>query len=83
MFKNFTPINNNILVELIEKEKTTPGGIIIPGEGQEKTQQATVLHSGKSTQLAPEDKVYFKKYKGTVLDEKHLVLEEEDILGIL
>lgn len=83
MFSKFIPINDNILVELLPVEQKTSGGIIIPGQAQEKTQQAIVLHSGKSTQLAPEDKIYFKKYMGTALDDKHLVLREEDILGIL
>lgn len=83
MFTKFIPINENVLVLLIEKEKTTSGGIIIPGEAQEKTQIGTILHAGKSEQVKVEDKVYFKKYAGTALDDKHLVLKETDILGIL
>ena len=83
MFKHFKPINDNILVELAEKETKTSGGIIVPTEAQEKTQQAKVLHAGKSEQLLVGDKIFFKKYVGTSLDEKHLILREEDILGIL
>ena len=83
MFKNFKPINDNVLVELIESEKKTAGGIIVPVEAQEKTQKAKVIHAGKSEQVKSEDKIFFKKYLGTALDDKYLVLREEDILGIL
>lgn len=83
MFSKFKPINDNVLVELIEKEKTTAGGIIIPGEVQEKTQQAVVVHAGKSVQLVSGNKIYFKKYIGIALDEKLVVLKEEDILGVI
>jgi chaperonin GroES len=83
MFQNFKPINDNVLVELIEKEKTTAGGIIIPGEAQEKSQQAIVVHAGKSEQVIAGDKVFFKKYFGLNLDEKLVVLKEEEILGVM
>lgn len=83
MFKNFKPINDNILVELEPKETKTSGGIIVPTESQEKTTKAVVLHSGKSNQLKVGDKIFFKRFMGTSLDENHLVLREEDILGVL
>lgn len=83
MFKNFKPINDNVLVELEPKETKTSGGIIVPTEAQEKTTKATVLHCGKSTQLCVGDKIFFKRFMGTSLDDNHLVLREEDILGVL
>jgi chaperonin GroES len=83
VFKTFKPINNNILVEIIEAEKTTASGIIVPVEAQEKTQKAKVVHPGKSDQVCFNETVFFKKYMGTALDDKYLVLREEDILGIL
>lgn len=83
MFKHFKPINEYILIELCPIEKTTSGGIIIPTEAQEKTQQGIVLHAGSSEQVLIGDKVFFKKYMGTSLDDKHLVLSEKDILGVL
>lgn len=83
MFKTFKPINDNILVELEPKETKTSGGIIVPTEAQEKTTRATVIHPGKSDQLCYGEKIFFKRFMGTTLDEKYLVLREEDILGIL
>jgi chaperonin GroES len=83
MFNTFKPINDNILVELEPKETKSASGIYFPTEAQEKTQKATVLHAGKSEQLVVGNKIFFKKYMGTALDDKYLVLREEDILGIL
>ncbi len=83
MFKNFKPINDNILVELEPKETKTSGGIIVPTEAQEKTTKAIVIHAGKSQQLIIGDKISFKKFMGTALDDKYLVLREEDVLGVL
>ena len=83
MFKNFKPINDYVLVQLIVADKKTSGGIIIPGESQESTHKATILHAGKSEQLTLGDKVIFKKYLGTALDDKYIVLKEEEILGVM
>ena len=43
MYAKFRPINENVLVKLIEKEKTTSGGLYIPEDAQEKNQKATVI----------------------------------------
>ncbi len=83
MFKNFKPINDNILVELEPKETKTASGLFVPTEAQEKTQKGKVIHPGKSEQLCFGERVFFKKYSGIALDETYLVLCEKDILGIL
>lgn len=83
MFSNFKPINENVLVELVEQDTKTLGGILIPAEAQEKNQTAKVIHPGKSTQLVAGDMVYYKKYIGHALDDKFMVLREEEILGVL
>ncbi len=83
MFEKFKPINDNILIEVVEKEKTTTGGIIIPDQSQEKSQFGIVIHAGKSEQLIAGDKVYFKKYFGLSLNEKLIILKEEEILGVV
>ena len=83
MFSKFKPINDNILVELKPKEVTSAAGIIIPDQAQDKNQMAIVVHAGKSNQVKAGDTVYYKKYLGHALDDIHLVLREEEILGIL
>jgi chaperonin GroES len=83
MFDTFKPINDNVLVELEPKETKTASGLYVPTEAQEKTQKGTVINPGRTTQLQIGDRVFFKKYMGTALDDKYLVLQKEDILGIL
>ena len=89
MFKNFKPIIDNVLVELEPKETKTSGGIIVPTEAQEKTTKAIVIELSEKLTMSGDcylnigDKIFFKKFMGTALDEKYLVLREEDILGIL
>ncbi len=83
MFSKFRPINENILVKLIEKETKTSGGLFIPDDAQEKNQKAIVICPGNSKQLMVDDNVFYKKYMGTALDEQYLILKEEDILGVL
>lgn len=81
MFSNFIPINDNVLIELVEKEQKTQGGILIPDEAQEDNQVAVVIHAGNSKQLISGDRVYYKKYIGHPLNDTLLVLREEEILG--
>lgn len=58
MYAKFKPINDNILVMLTPPETKTSGGIIIPNDAQEKTQNAMVVHAGKSDQLREGHMIY-------------------------
>ena len=90
------PLGDRILVEILEAEEITKGGIVLPDTAQEKQQQAKVVAVGKGRVsddgkvIAPEvkagDLVLYGKYSGTELkiDERSLMmLKEEDILGIV
>ncbi len=90
------PLQDRILVKRLEGEAKTEGGIIIPDSAQEKPQKGKVLavgkgkvgDDGKPRPLAVEkgDEILFSKYAGTeiTLDgEEHLILREEDVLGIV
>ena len=83
MFGKFRPINDNVLVKLVEKETKTSSGLFIPEAAQEKNQKAIVVCPGNSKQLNVDDNIFYKKYMGTALDEQYLLLKEEDILGVL
>ena len=90
------PLQDRIIVQRIEEDQTTKGGIIIPDSAKEKPQEgkAIAVGNGKITddgKLQPldvkkGDRVLFSKYAGTevTLDgEDHLIIREDDVLGIL
>lgn len=92
----FQPLYDRVLVERVEVEVATPGGLILPETGKEKPCQGYVIskghgrisEDGKITPLAVNvnDKVLFGKYAGTDIklnDKEYLMMREEDILGII
>ncbi len=92
----FTPLHDRVLVERIEAEEKTAGGIIIPDTAKEKPQEGLVVaagsgaknEDGKVTPLDVKagDKILFGKWSGTEvkIDGKDLlIMKESDILGIV
>jgi chaperonin GroES len=90
------PLHNRLLVERVDPETKTAGGIIIPDTAKEKPQEGKVLSVGKGSQdkagkvvpldVKAGDKVLFTKYGGTEvkLDGKdYIILKEDDVLGII
>ena len=90
------PLNDRILVKRLEEESKTKGGIIIPDSAKEKPAQGEVIAVGDgklnddgkrmALQVKTGDRVLFAKYAGTevkINDEEHLVMREDDILGII
>jgi chaperonin GroES len=90
------PLGDRILVKRIEEEDKTSGGIIIPDSAKEKPQEGKVIAVGKGRRLddgklQPLDvkrgnRVLFGKYAGTevtVEGEEHLIIREDDVLGIM
>ena len=93
---NVKPLGDRVLVEILEAEEVTKGGIVLPDTAQEKPQQAKVVSVGKGKlsddgkvlplEVKEGDVVLFGKYSGTELkidDRSLLMLKEEDILGIV
>jgi chaperonin GroES len=93
---NVRPLNDRVLVTRIEGEKKTAGGIIIPDTAKEKPQEGKVIavgpgklnDEGKRVPLDVKkgDRVLFSKYGGTEIKldgVEHLILREDDILGII
>jgi chaperonin GroES len=90
------PLGDRILVKRIKEEEKTKGGIIIPETAKEKPQEGKVVAVGKGKMteqgklLVPDvkagDKILFGKYSGSevkIEGEEHLILREDDILGVL
>lgn len=94
MLNTFRPLRDRVLIERVAEEEVTAGGIIKPDTAKQKGQKGKVLAVGpgkrdekSGTHNAPNvktgDVVYFAKYAGTELDDDHVVLNEDDILGII
>lgn len=90
------PLQDRVLVRRLPPSNKSPGGIIIPDKAQEKATEGEVvavgsgkeLESGLSRPVAVQvgDRVLFGKYSGTeatVLGDDHVLLREDDILGVL
>jgi chaperonin GroES len=90
------PLQDRVLVKRVEEEEKTKGGIIIPDSAKEKPQEGKVVAVGKGKvnedgKLIPldvkaGDRILFSKYSGTEVKidgEEHLIMREDDILGIL
>lgn len=92
----FRPLHDRVLVERIEAEEKTRGGIIIPDTAKEKPQEGRVISVGAGTinekgevrplDVKAGDRILFGKWSGTEvkLDGKDLlIMKESDIMGIL
>ena len=90
------PLQDRVIVKRIEEEEKSKGGIIIPDTAKEKPQEGRVVavgkgkvdENGKTTPMDVKvnDRVLFGKYSGTEInidDEEHLIMREEDILGVI
>ncbi len=90
------PLQDRVIVRRIEEEEKTKGGIIIPDTAKEKPQEGKVIAVGKGKvnddgKLTPldvkiGDKILFGKYSGSEIKmngEEHLIMREDDILGIV
>jgi chaperonin GroES len=90
------PLQDRVLVTRVVAEEKTKGGIIIPDSAKEKPIEGKVIavgagkvgEDGKQRPLDVKagDKILFGKYSGTEVKidgEEHLILREEDILGVI
>ena len=91
------PLYNYVLLERIEEENKTAGGIIIPDNAREKPSRGRVIATGDGAMdgatripmtVKPGDTVLFAKWASSVNDVKldgkdYVLIKETDILGIL
>ncbi|WP_086232375.1 co-chaperone GroES [Campylobacter devanensis] len=85
---NFLPLGKRVLIEREEELKTTASGIIIPDNAsKEKPSEGKVIAISKEVEgISQGDRVVFAKYSGseiTLDNKKYLVLNTDDILGII
>jgi len=90
------PLHDRIIVQRLEEEEKTKGGIIIPDTAKEKPIEGKVIAVGAGRikkdgakmplEVKKGDRVLFAKYGGTEIKmdgEEYLMMKEEDILAII
>jgi chaperonin GroES len=90
------PLADKVLVQRIEAESKTAGGIVLPDTAKEKPQRGKVVAVGdgkvmddgsrRKMQLKKGDEVLFTSYAGTdvkVDDAEYLIMDESDIMAVV
>ena len=90
------PLGDRVLIQRVEAEEKTAGGILLPESAKEKPKEGIVISTGegktldngeKSTfSVAKGDRVLFTSYAGTDVKydgEEYIIMREDDILAIV
>jgi len=90
------PLQDRLLVQRVEEEEKTKGGIIIPDTAKEKPAEGKVVAVGKgkvdengkhiAMEVKKGDRILFGKYSGTEVKidgKEYLIMREDDVLGII
>ena len=91
------PLGDRLVVEPIEQEETTAGGILLPETAKEKPQEGKVIATGPGRldddgkrvkmEVKEGDRVLYAKYAGTEIklegEDKVLILKESDVLALV
>ena len=89
------PLGDRVVLKQLEAEETTKSGIVLPGQAQEKPQQAEVIAVGPGgvvegkevkMEVVVGDKVIYSKYAGTEVKlegEEFIIVRQSDILAVV
>ena len=89
------PLGDRVVFKQLEAEETTKSGIVLPGQAQEKPQQAEVIAVGPGgvvegkevkMEVAVGNKVIYSKYAGTEVKldcEEYIIVRQNDILAVV
>lgn len=90
------PLQDRVIVERLDAEEKSAGGIIIPDSAKEKPQEGKVVAVGKGKRgddgkpqpldVKAGDRILFSKYAGndvTIDGTEYIIMREDDILGVL
>lgn len=90
------PLGDKVVVERLEAEEVTSGGIVLPESAKEKPQEGKVVAVGGGRQtesgevaamsVQKGDRIIFSSYAGTevtVEGKEYIVMPEEDILAVV
>lgn len=90
------PLSDRVLVQRVEAENKTTGGIVLPDTAKEKPQRGKIISTGKGKvlddgtlkkmQVKKGDKVLFTSYAGTdvkIEGKEYLIMNESDIMAVI
>jgi len=90
------PLGDKVLVERVEAEAKTAGGIVLPDAAKEKPQKGKVISVGegrvledgtrRELQIKKGDLVLFTSYAGTEIKldgKEYLIMDESDIMAVI
>jgi len=90
------PLADKVLVQRLEKENKTAGGIVLPDSAKEKPQRGKIVAVGKGKvlddgttrklQVKKGDVVLFTSYAGTEVKidgKEYLIIDESDIMAVI
>lgn len=89
------PLQDRVIVKMIDAEESTKSGIIIGGSSKEKSNMAEIISVGSGKMIDGKiekidvnkgDKVVINKYSGTEIKhegEEYIILKQDEILAIV
>ena len=89
------PLGDRVVLKQLVAEETTKSGIVLPGQAQEKPQQAEVVAVGPGgvidgkeikMEVAEGDQVIYSKYAGNEVkigDDEYVIVRQNDILAVV
>ena len=90
------PLGDRVVLKQLVAEETTKSGIVLPGQAQEKPQQAEVVAVGPGgvvdgkevkMEVSVGDQVIYSKYAGTEVklddDQEYIIVKQSDILAVI
>ena len=90
------PLQDRVIVERIDEEEMSAGGIIIPDSAKEKPQEGKIIAVGKGKtgddgklvklDVKKGDRILFGKYSGSEVKlegSEYLIMREDDVLGVI
>lgn len=92
---NIRPLHDRVVIQRLEEERTSPGGIVIPETAAEKPMKGKVIAVGngkmldngerRPVEVSVGDQILFGKYSGTEVKidgDDYLVMREDDIMAV-
>ncbi|MDD3279424.1 MAG: co-chaperone GroES [Lachnospiraceae bacterium] len=85
------PLGDRVVLKQMKAEETTKSGIVLPGQAQEKPQQAEVVAVGPGTEKVKMEvqvgnAVIYSKYAGTEVkldQDEYIIVKQDDILAVV